>query len=492
MLANPVLGAQSPAKHRADQLDSIGLILMMSSQDKSECPMFETLNEAYAWLDSHINYEKKLDLIADPDGSFKLDPIRRLLRDLGNPHREGLSIHIAGSRGKGSSALALEAILASSGLRVATFTSPHINEYRERIRINRQAIEPREFTESLRDVAQAYRREVEKPDSFKTVFELLTATFFQSARRAAADILIIETGLGGRLDCTNIIDPGAVLLTRIGLEHTHILGDTIEAIAREKAAVLKPGGWGVATRQGGSEAMKVFEARAGETDAPLIRAADCVPLLRETYTEDGMNLVFDLEGEKLSLELRLFGPFFPENLQGVLALYLEMAQRHLIPRLTVETIVSALTEMRLPGRMEPLPIPGSQDVRLFVDGAHCPTGASAVARAMQAHFGTRQASAVVGMMADKDHAGFFQALAGWPRWKRVYTFQLASTPRAAPASLIAEAARPFFPEVEVCPNIQTALRLALDQAEDREMIIALGSIFSIGSVSEWSRCYGRT
>lgn len=465
---------------------------MMSSQDKIAAAPFSRLDEAYAWLDAHINYEKRLDRISARDEAFKLDPVRRLLSRLGHPERQGVSVHIAGSRGKGSSAMALEALLRASGLRVATFTSPHIHEYRERIRLDGAPIPPEAFVECLAEVACAYRPERENAQTFQTVFELLTASFFVAARRARADVLIVETGLGGRLDCTNVLEPGGVLLTRIGLEHTHILGKTVEAIAAEKAAILKPGGWGVTTRQESPAATRVFDERAAATGAPLLRAEREIPLRNERYTPKGMNLEFDDAGTSLQLDLPLYGPFLGENLQGVLAFYRELMRRENLTPLSPAGIARELAGLRLRGRMEPLPLHGRPGVRLFVDGAHCPMGARAVARTLEAHFGANaEAIAVVGMMADKDHNGFFEALKTWPHWRRIIGYQLSSMPRAAPAESVAAAAKPHFPEVETCSNLRTALQLALDQADERAMIVALGSMFSVGPVTDWSRCHGR-
>lgn len=465
---------------------------MMSSQDKTSATPFRSLREACAWLDSHINYEKRLDRVQVANEAFKLEPVRRLLARLGHPERQGLSIHIAGSRGKGSSALALEALLLASGLRVATFTSPHLYEYRERIRIGGEPASAEVFIQSLTEVARAYAPDREKADTFQTVFELLTAAFFLAARHANAEIVIVETGLGGRLDCTNVLEPGAVLLTRIGLEHTHILGDSHEAIAAEKAAILKPGGWGVTARQNPSGVLDVFRNRAEQTGAPLLRAEQQIPLVSERYTPEGMNLRFRYEEQPLPLDLPLYGPFLAENLQGVLALYQELVRRNGITGLSISAIRQALEKLRLPGRMQPVSLKGAEAAPFFVDGAHCPIGARAVARALEAHFGNRSAIAVVGMMADKNHEGFFRALRNGPEWRKVLCYQLDSMPRAAPAERIAEAARRHFPDVEICPDLRTALQLALDQANRHAMIVALGSIFSVGPVLDWSCRHGRT
>lgn len=463
---------------------------MMSSADRAQSPAFASLAEAYAWLDSHINYERRLHEVSDPESAFVLDPFRRLLERLGSPHRGTASVHIAGTRGKGSSALALELLLTAAGLRVATFTSPHLYEYRERIRIAGVPLDPDSFARCLEQAARARTADGDTPGSFKTVFELLTAVFFLAARQHGADFLVVETGLGGRLDTTNVLDPGPVLLTRIGLEHTHILGDTLEKIAAEKAAILKRGGWGVHTRQG-PEALGVFRRRAAGVEAPLIDSADLAPCVHSVFDESGMRLRFRLPEGELPLNLPLFGPFLIENFEGVLAMFHELSVRRIVPPLSRAAVAEALRALLLPGRMQPLPLPTRTGVSLLVDGAHCPTGAAAVAAAMAAHFPDASATAVVAMMIDKDHEGFFKGLARWTGWRRIVCYAL-DNPRAAPAESLARAASRHFGQVRICSNLETALQLALERSEEREKIVALGSIFAVGPVSDWSRAHGRT
>jgi dihydrofolate synthase / folylpolyglutamate synthase len=463
----------------------------MSSQETSASPRFNDLQQAYAWLDAHINYERLLHRVSYGESTFDLDPFRRLMERLGDPHRGIPSVHIAGTRGKGSSALALEVLLRASGFRVATFTSPHIREYRERIRIDGAPLDAVAFQRCLEVAATAHvGGDPEGETSFKTVFELLTAVFFLAARREAADFLVVETGLGGRLDTTNILDPGPVLLTRIGLEHTHLLGDSIELIAAEKSAILKSGGWGVWTAQSDGAAPAVFERRAREVDAALASATAIAPMLDEHYHPGGMRLTFMAHGDRQQLDLPLYGPFLAENLQGVLAIYWQLVERGRARSLAPAEIQRAWAELQLPGRLQRLDGPGCPSVSLFSDSAHCPTGAAAVARAMQAHFGPRPAVAVVAMMLDKDHAGFFRALASWPHW-RCIVCSAVDFPRAAPSDRLAEAAGRFFPDVRVCPDLPSALELGLEQSQPGDTMIALGSIFAVAPVLDWSLRHGR-
>lgn len=464
---------------------------MMSSAKGSDPPRFAALDEAYAWLDSHINYERFLHRVDYGPDRFALEPFRALLGRLGDPHREIPAIHIAGTRGKGTSAMALEALLRACGYRTATYTSPHLREYRERISIDGQPLGAEAFCRALEAAARARNETAQGTESFKTVFEYLTAIYFLASREAGIGWRIVETGLGGRLDATNALDAGAVLLTRIGLEHTHLLGDTIAKIAAEKAAILKTGGWGVMTRQDASgEAEAVFRSRALAVSAELSDAGALCPILSAEYHPRGMRLVYEFEGEALELNLPLFGPFVAENLQGALAMFAELRRRGLITRISRERIAGALQSLRLPGRMQPAWLNATGEPQLLIDSAHCPTGAAALAESIQAHFGSIPAVLVAGMMSDKQHDGFFEALGRWPHWRKVICYKI-DTPRAESAESLARFAASAGPDVKIAPDLMTALELAAIEAEEGYRLIAAGSIYPVASILDWSRNHVR-
>ncbi|MCH8333225.1 hypothetical protein IIC65_04770 [Candidatus Sumerlaeota bacterium] len=468
---------------------------------------FENTREAYAWLEGQIDYERKLDRVQYNERTFELPSFESLLDRLGNPHRGIASVHIAGTRGKGSSALMIEALLLGAARRVATFTSPHVREFRQRIRINGKPLSGPAFCRGLEEVAAAGRLRGGDGPSFKTVFEYLTALYFLAAREAKVDWMVVETGLGGRLDSTNVLDPGAVLLTRIGLEHTRLLGETIEEIASEKAAILKPGGWAVAGRQdaeGGAHG--VFRRRERAVAGPdsedpamaaLSSAEELCPLLEANYHPDGMDLRYRSGEEEITLRLPLFGPFQSENLQGALAMVAQLKSRGLVSYSSLAELARVLTGLTLPARMER--IARSSDggegegarrvAELYVDAGHCPTAASGIARAMGAHFGLSPAVAVIGMMADKDHGAFFQALARWPGWTRVLCYT-PEMPRAEPAEDLARQARRFFSSVEVCGSLKMALESAHRDVEKENRIVAAGSIYGVASILDWSASHG--
>ena len=439
---------------------------------------------AYAWLDGHINYERQLDRLVYDDRAFELEDFRRRLGRLGDPHLTGRAVHIAGTRGKGSAALALEALLRASGVRTATYTSPHLREYRERVRIDGAPLAGDRFAALMEQLAAL--EGAEGPEGgmnrqhFKTVFENLTALFFLAANEADAEWRIVETGLGGRLDATNVLPPGPVLLTRIGLEHTHLLGDTIGAIAGEKAAILKPGGWGVFAAQGDLEAERVFRARGAETATTLVAAGGICPLREVRAGREGLEITFMFEGKPLEIKAALFGAFVAENMQNALAMLSCLRIEGLIPLAPREALAEALGGLKLPGRMERV----CREPEVFADGAHCPTGAAALAETMRQHFGEAPAGLFVGMMREKDHAGFFREAARWPgwRWVRCYT---PPGPRALPADELAAVARQFFTLVTTCENPETWLQKNSLDAEKIERVVAAGTLYGIAALEDW-------
>lgn len=461
----------------------------MSSTSPPRPTHFSSLTEAYVWLDSHINFEPRLDRIAYDDRTFTLDSFRSRLTRLGDPHRGIPTIHIAGTRGKGSTALLLEALLMASGKRVATFTSPHLREYRERIRIDGAPAEPSDFMRGL--AAAAAESGAGNSEGIKTVFELLTATFFLTAREAKVDFLVVETGLGGRLDCTNVLDPGPVLLTRIGLEHTRLLGDTIEKIAAEKAAILKRGGWGIFSVQADDGAAeKVFADRAREVGAELNAASDVCPLLAQKFHSRGLDLTYEFEGRPLHLELPQYGVFWAENIQSALSVFARLRALGRIGLVPHKKIVSALESVKIEGRMQSLPSEHGESGRLIVDSGHDPTAAQALARSMEAHFGPEPAVAYVSLMADKDATAFFRDLARWPHWEELVVYE-ADIERAAPARTLASAAEPFFERVITCSNMDSAVQSATGHAEKGHRIVFTGTIYALARIYDWSAPHGR-
>jgi dihydrofolate synthase/folylpolyglutamate synthase len=474
----------------------------MNLSSPTSSPVFASIGDAYAWLDGHVNLERSLATASYDADTFGLEPFRRRMTALGDPHRGLRTIHIAGTRGKGSAALALEALLRASGLRVATYMSPHLREYRERVRIDGESITADGFRRLLERVAAvpavlgvpaidddaADVSPTGHPTGFKTVFENLTALFFLAARESGVDWAVVETGLGGRLDATNVLEPGPVLLTRIGLEHTQLLGDTRRQIAGEKAAILKPGGLAVAGAQAPPEpdgdpgAIPVFTERACQAGAPLAWASELCPILETLPSPAGQRVSLGFEGEPLALDLPLLGTFVAENLQNALAMLAVLREQGRVPRAPRERLRLALEALALPGRMERVCL----DPLLIADGAHCPTGAAALADSMLAHFSHAPADLILGMMSDKDHAGFLTALAKWDGWRRVFCYPIPSN-RSADPRYLAELARRHFDDARACSDLVNALQLCLGVVEKERMVVGAGTLYGVAALQDWGK-----
>lgn len=438
--------------------------------------------EARLRLEGRINYERRPEQLAYDERTFKLDRFTRLLGALDDPQLCAPAVHVAGTCGKGSTVLILETLLRSFGLRVATYTSPHFRDYPERIRIDGTPIGEEEFARLLERVesvnpgaAGGASDEKAERAGFETVFEQLTAMFFLAAREHGADRMIVETGLGGRLDSTNALPPGPVALTRIDLEHTRLLGSTVEEIAREKAAILKPGGWGVCAPQ--SPAVRAeFRRRAEETDAPLHDAAELAAIREVVPDENGLRFGLDWFGERLELAAPVLGPFQIENLSTALAVTAGLARRGEIERPSGADLARALARVSLTGRMQRVG-PG-----LIADSAHCPAAARAVAETMSAHFAGRRAVALVALSTDKDHAGFFRELAAWPGWAGAVVWG-GGHPRLADPALLERAARPFFPLILNGHDLDSALGLIRGRESlGDHLIVSTGSCFGVWDV----------
>ncbi|RKY04670.1 bifunctional folylpolyglutamate synthase/dihydrofolate synthase, partial [Candidatus Poribacteria bacterium] len=237
---------------------------------------------ALRYLESFFNYERDPARRYD-SRRFNLERVRKLLAELGNPHDSGAEIvHIAGTKGKGSTAHMIESILRKAGYRTALYTSPHLVTPRERIRVEGEMIPEEEFAALVEEIKPVAERMRDDPDHGRlTFFEVYTAMAFSYFARKGAEVWVVETGLGGRLDATNVVSPLLTVITLIGFDHTQLLGDTLDRIAYEKAGIIKRGVPVVSAPQP-PEAMEVIERRCSELGARLVKVEEaCSARVRE-------------------------------------------------------------------------------------------------------------------------------------------------------------------------------------------------------------------
>lgn len=393
---------------------------------------------------------------------LELATMRRMLAGLGHPERRFRSIHIAGTNGKGSVASTLAAILRHAGCRVGLYTSPHLVRFNERI-----AIDGREISDA--DIVRLYRRvaRVAVGGREPTFFEFTTAMALDEFARRRVDWAVIETGMGGRLDATNVIRPEVSVITNISREHREYLGATIPQIAYEKAGIIKRAR-PVVTGVRQASALKVVRERAQALSAPLYRRGRDFSTRREpggTFTYRGMAHVW--KGLATALE----GAHQIANAALVLAACELLTAQ--VPHLTLDAVRAGLGDVRWPGRLERV----SEDPLVIFDGAHNLDAARQLARHLADRFSGRPITLVVGILDDKPYRAMLKLLA--PLAERVIATQAAIN-RALPAARIAAAARPLAPRVVEIPEVAQALDHALASATRGGLTLVAGSLYVVG------------
>jgi dihydrofolate synthase/folylpolyglutamate synthase len=393
-----------------------------------------------------------------------LERIEALLEAVGSPERAMTLVQVAGTNGKGSVSAMLAAILQSAGRRVGLYTSPHLVDLRERIRVGGAAIPEADVADGM----EALGSLVARVDA--TMFEALTALALDHFEREGVEVAVLEAGLGGRLDSTSVGRPAVEVITRIDLDHEAYLGSTLDAIAREKAAIIRSGIALSARQEPAVEAE--LARRAEEAGVPLLVEGRDLRVRVRRATLDGQWL--DLEGPGWRLDdvrCALLGVFQPGN-----ALLAAAAARALGAH--DAAIRDGLANVRWPGRFQLI----RRAPPVVVDGAHNPAGARALAASLAAYFPGRRGTLVVGISADKDRAGILGALV--PLASLVIC-TAADNARAAPPESLAEMARLAAGDrgvrVETAPSPREALRLALAEP-DTPMVCVAGSLFIIGEI----------
>jgi len=394
-----------------------------------------------------------------------LERVRELLRRLGDP-QDGLKfIHVAGTNGKGSVCACLASVLEAAGYRVGLNTSPHLERFHERIRVNGEEIGDRALAALTEEVREAAGAMEEHP----TEFELITAIAFLHFRRERCDIVVLETGLGGALDASNIIGtPEAAVLTAMGMDHAAILGPTLTDIAAAKAGVIKPGG-DVVSRGGCPEADAVFRRVCRERGAALTE----LDLSRLTVRRLGLEgSVFDFSPYE-GLTIPLAGTYQAENAALALTALERLGEKGW--RVPETAIRQGLAAVRWPGRFEVL----GRSPLFLLDGAHNAHGMRAAAESLRALLPGKRLLVLLGVLADKDAGGMLDLLA--PLADRVFVLRPDS-----PRALEPEALRAMLAErgvnTQVCASAEEGVAAALAAAGRDGAVCALGSLYLCGEV----------
>lgn len=388
-----------------------------------------------------------------------------LLSRLGHPERELRFIHIVGTNGKGSTAAMLASILHEAGHTTGLYTSPYLWRFHERIQVNGAEITDAE----LGEVTDHVRRFAEEMEDHPTEFELITCIALEHYRRRGCDLVVLEAGLGGRLDSTNAIpSPEVAVITNIGLDHTEQLGDTVEKIATEKGAVIKPG----------CEAVLYGQTASVEAVIADICRVQGVPLTVADFT--ALRVLEDSRGGQIfdygclsGLSIHLLGAHQRKNAAVVLETVSALRRRGwVVPE---EAVRRGLERAQWPGRFEIL----GEHPWFIVDGGHNPQCASTVAANLDTYFPGEKAVFLVGVLADKDYAGLIEEIAGQAR---SFVTVTPDSPRALPAEELAGHLARYGLPVTSCGSIAEGVATASAQAGPSGLVCALGSLYMAGAI----------
>jgi dihydrofolate synthase/folylpolyglutamate synthase len=438
---------------------------------------FSDLYSAFHYIESFTNFEKETPQSVR---EYKLDRMQLLLELFGNPHHQFETVHLAGSKGKGSTGAFLASILREAGFRTGLYTSPHVSSYKERITLATHQLEDSLFIRLINSIKNTLEKRDIQPlfaEEGPTTFELLTLLAFIAFREIGCTWVVVETGIGGRLDATNIVTPQACVLTPVELEHTDILGDTIEKIAFEKAGIIKPGTPAFSSSQY-PEVKQLFEKTAHERSAPLFFLEDSLSSFRIKQQREGMEVYYSWHrDDELRARLKLLGDFQAENsaLAVLTARFLLGNKLSSSPASRIDTtIVQGLENTRLSGRMELC----SEEPPIILDGAHTPVSVTRLMQAVQTLY-PGDKILFFGSITGKDSRKMASILA--PQFKTV----IISTPgwfkKSNPREVYAFF-RDLHNDVRLCPDPGEAYRTALSLAGRTTPIIVTGSFYMIAEI----------
>src|SRR5580692_10536634 len=430
------------------------------------------------------------ELAQMPANKFDLAHMRVLLAALDHPERRFPSVLIAGTNGKGSTAATLASILRASGVKTGSYTSPHLVRINERIRVNGLEISDDDFASLQGGVDQVAERLVERGELpwHPSFFEMMTAIAFEYFARERVDLAVLEVGMGGRLDATNVVEPLASVITDISLDHQKFLGNTVGEIAREKVGIIRPGG-AVVTLPQQPEANDVIGNTILDLGARAVNAVPYVPPVSPGSTQylipgteqDNARFVYRYRlavlGEEILVETPLVGRHQLRNVALAIAAAVELNQQGFVG-ITAESIERGIRETRWPGRFQVIAERAGWP-EMVLDVAHNPAGAWALRSALSERYEDRPLIFVFGAMRDKAIPEMAEIL--FPLAERVIATR-PENPRSAAPEEIQQAAGRTGVEIEAVEDVEIALQRARVLAGSRAVVVITGSIYLVGEV----------
>ncbi len=430
------------------------------------------------------------ELAQTPSHKFDLEHMRVLLQAMDHAEQRFPSLLIAGTNGKGSTAATLASILRASGLKTGLYTSPHLVRINERIRINGEEISDRDFAElhgKIDRLAETLVKKTELP-WHPSFFEMMTAIAFEYFAREKVDLAVLEVGMGGRLDATNVVEPKVSVITDISLDHQKFLGNTVGEIAREKVGIIRPGG-AVVTLPQQPEANDVIGNKIIELGARAVNAVPFVPPVSPgsseylvPSTEPGRsNLIYRyplrVMGEQILVETPLVGRHQLRNVALAIAAAEEL-NRQGISSIKPKTIERGIRETHWPGRFQVI-APRAGWPEMVIDVAHNPAGAWALRSALSEQYEDRPLIFVFGAMRDKAISEMAEIL--FPLADRVIATR-PENPRAASPEEIQQAGARTGAEIETVEVVRGAVERARSLARPGAVVVITGSIYLVGEV----------
>jgi len=426
-------------------------------------------DEALAYIQSFTDYEKTTGYLYAPE-NFDLRRVLDLLHRLGDPHLQAKTVHVAGSKGKGSTASLVASVLREAGYRTGLFTSPHLLDFRERIRVDGEMIGQEEMARHVERM-QPHVDAVHQDAAYGrlTTFELITALGFMFFAEQSADFQVMEAGLGGRLDATNVVSPLCCAITAISLDHTAILGDTVEKIATEKAGIIKEGRPVVSSPQV-EEALAVIERTCQQRQAPLTIVGRDVRFGKGRPEDGGQAFSVETRRQRYDLWIPLLGAHQVENASTAIGVLEALCDSGV--NIGGDAIKQGFRRVVWPGRLQVL----KRRPLLVVDGAHNGESTRRLVQALQDNFAFGRLTVVLGTSSDKDIEGIFRALL--PAIDCLIVTR-SQHPRAAAAEYLAARWAKLGKEAIVTANVGDAIALAIAGAGDNDLICVTGSLFVV-------------
>jgi dihydrofolate synthase/folylpolyglutamate synthase len=426
-------------------------------------------SQAEEYLNSFVNYEQ-IPGISYAQPGYSLRHVEELLRRMGDPQLSASTVHIAGTKGKGSVAAMIAQVLSSSGYETGLYISPHFNTLRERISINGSLISEAEFAAGITEIKPFI--ESMKDDSALrqlTYFEALTALAFAYFRKKKVDFQVLEVGLGGRLDATNVARPIVCIITPISLDHTQILGNRLEDIAREKAGIIKPGCWVVLSPQP-EEAASVIADVCEEKQVKVVQVGKDITYCKIDGDLHQQLLTINGRTNKYQVNIPLLGDFQLENATTAVAALEILASEGF--DISTTDISLGLARVKWPGRFQIL----QQNPIVLLDGAHNVASMKRLVSNIRAYFKYKRIFLVFGTSCDKDIPGIINELVTLS--PKVIITRTAHS-RAAPISTLTAEFTNRGIEPEISETINEALSRALSLADRTDIICITGSLFVV-------------